>query len=215
MASEVIDMVPLKGKVITGDALYCQREYSRKVMEAEGDYLVIVKGNQPTLYEDIELAFAEPVLGEEYRFTEERGRHGDRQEVRRLWSTTALSEYLDWPGARQVCKIEREVERKGKVSHDLRYAITSLGEHVGPDRLLKHVRGHWGIENKLHYVRDVTLGEDASQVRRGSAPQVMAVFRNILLGILRLMGATNIAGTVREIGWKPGEALRILRLVPP
>ncbi len=215
VASELIDMVPLKGKVTTGDALYCQREYCRKVMEAEGDYLIIVKANQPALYEDIELVFALPVLGEEYKFTETWGCHGDRKEVRRLWATNALNEYLDWPGVQQVCKIEREVEQKGKVSRDLRYAITSLGEHVGPEALLEFVRGHWRIENRLHYVRDVTMGEDASQVRKGSAPQVMAILRNVVLGILRLMGTTNIAETMREIGWKPGEALRIVGLVPP
>lgn len=205
-------MVPLRGKVTTGDALYCQREYCREVIEAEGDYLLIVKANQRTLYEDIEFVFAEPVMGEEYRFAEERGRHGDRDEVRRLWSTNALSEYLDWPGVQQVCKIEREVEQKGKATRDLRYAITSLREQVGPEALLEYVRGHWRIENRLHYVRDVTMGEDASQVRKGSAPQVMAALRNVALGILRLMGATNIAETLRQIGWKPGEALRILGL---
>lgn len=206
-------MVPLGGKVTTGDALYCQRDYCRKVMEAGGAYLVIVKANQPTLYEDIGLAFDTPVFGEEYRFTEDVGHHGDRQEVRRLWSTGALRGYLDWPGAQQVMKIEREVEQKGKMTCDVRYAITSLGDHVGPEALLGYVRGHWRIENRLHWVRDVTMGEDASQVRKGSAPQVMAVLRNVVLGILRLMGVPNIAAAIREISWTSGQALRGLGLV--
>ena len=214
VAIDLVEMVPVEGNITTGDALYCQREYCKKVIEAGGDYLVIVKGNQPTLYEDIELAFARPVVGEEYKFTEDVGRHGDRREVRRLWATDALNEYLDWPGVRQVCKIEREVARKGKITRDLRYAITSLRDQVGAEALLKYVRGHWRIENRLHYVRDVTMGEDNSQVRKGSAPQVMAVLRNVVLGILRLMGVPNIAAAIRQISWTSGQALKVLGILP-
>ena len=97
-------------------------------------------------------------------------------------ATEALNEYLDWPGVRQVCQVRRRVEQKGSVSMETRYAITSLGREPGPGKLLEYVRGHWGIENRLHYVRDVTLGEDASQVRTGAAPQVMAALRNVVLG---------------------------------
>ena len=143
MATDLVDMVPLEGNIATGDALYCQREYCSKVLAAGGDYLVIVKGNQRTLYEDIKLAFALPVVGGEYRFAEDRGRHGDRKEVRRLWATTALNEYPDWPGVKQVCKIEREVDHKGKVTRDVRYAITPLGDE--PERLQKYIRGIGGL----------------------------------------------------------------------
>lgn len=212
-AYELIQMVELEGKVFTGDALYCQREFCQEVVNAGGDYLVIVKANQRTLYEDIETAFAYPVVGEQYHYAESEDIHGDRQELRRLWSTDALRDYLDWPGSEQVCKVEREVERKGKLTTDVRYAITSL--EVEAVRLLGYVRGHWKIENRLHYVRDVTLGEDGSQVRSGAAPEVMAILRNIVLGLLRRRGDNNIAAAIREIGWKPGEALRILGLISP
>lgn len=178
--------------------------------DAEGDYLVIVKANQQGLFSDIELLFKEPPEGEVFAFTEQRDRHGGRQDVRRLWGSAALRDYLDWPGAQQVCKIERVSERKGKLSREVRYAITSLGEEVGAQQLLRHVRGHWGIENRLHYVRDVTFGEDASQVRTGSAPEVMAALRNVVIGVLRQAGATNIAAALREVGWQPGAALRLL-----
>lgn len=206
-------MVELEGKVTTGDALYCHREFCRGVVEAEGDYLVIVKANQRTLYEDIQMAFARPVVGEQYLYTESEDCHGDRKEHRRLWATDALRTYLDWPGALQVCKIERQVIQKGKLTADVRYAITS--SRAGPDKLLSYVRGHWKIENRLHYVRDVTFGEDGSQVRCGSAPEVMAVLRNIVLGLLRRRGIRNVASAIREIGWKHGEALRVLGLMPP
>ena len=127
-------------------------------------------------------------------------------------ATRALNEYLDWPGVGQVCEVQRRVERKGDVTMETRYAITSLGPDTGPVKLLEYVRGHWGIENRLHYVRDATLGEDASQVRSGAAPQVMAALRNVVLGLLRSGGESNIAAAIRRIGWAPGQALAILGL---
>ena len=218
----------MAGNVITGDALYCQRDYCQQLLDAGGDYLVIVKKNQRELYDAIALAFAEPVWGAQYRQARRRGRHGGRWETRQLRATEALNEYLDWPGVRQlpgqVRQLDRvpslrlgrrRVEQKGSVSMETRYAITSLGRETGPGKLLEYVRGHWGIENRLHYVRDVTLGEDASQVRTGAAPQVMAALRNVVLGLLRSGGETNIAAAIRRIGWAPGQALAILGLANP
>lgn len=124
-------------------------------------------------------------------------------EVRRLWASTALNNYLKWPGLRQVLKIEREVEKKGQKESQVRYAITSLGTESRAKRLLSLVRGHWAIENQLFRVRDVTLGEDASQVRKGSAPEVMAALRNVVIGLLHCSGANNIAAAIRENGWQP------------
>ena len=209
------ELLPVAGNVITGDALYCQRDYCQQLLDAGGDDLVIVKKNQRELYDAIALAFAEPVWGAQYRQARRRGRHGDRWETRQLRATEALNEYLDWPGVRQVCQVRRRVEQKGSVSMETRYAITSLGRETGPGKLLEYVRGHWGIENRLHYVRDVTLGEDASQVRTGAAPQVMAALRNVVLGLLRSGGETNIAAAIRRIGWTPGQALAILGLANP
>lgn len=214
MAPKVLEALPLKGRLVTADALYCQRELCAQVRDAGGDYLVIVKANQLRLYEDIKLLFDEPPEGEVFREEEQRDRHGDRQEVRRLWASTALRGYLDWPGVQQVCKLERVVERKGKISGEVRYAITSLGDEVGPEQLLRHVRGHWGIENRLHYVRDVTFGEDGSQVRKGSAPEVMAALRNVVIGLLREANWTNIAAGLSHNGWRTGAALQLLGISP-
>lgn len=203
-------MLPLRGQLVTTDALHCQREFCQQVLDEGGDYLVIVKGNQKQLYEDIALLFDDPPPGEAFAKAEQRDRHGDRHEVRRLWASGALQGYLDWPGARQVGKVERETWRKGKQTREVRYTMTSLGLEIGPDQLLRHIRGHWGIENRLHYVRDVTFGEDASQVRTGSAPQVMSALRNVVIGILRQAGYTNIASALRQNGWQRGAALRLL-----
>jgi len=203
-------MLPLGGRLVSGDALYCQRELCRQILEGGGHYLLIVKANQPALYRDIELLFAEPPFGERFATAEQRGRHGDRREERRIWASDGLKGYLHWPGLEQVMKIERKAERKGKLECEVRYAITSQGRAVGPVQLLAQVRGHWSIENRLHYVRDVSFGEDGSQVRKGAAPQVMAALRNAVIAILRRQGWTNIAAGLRHYAWQPGEALRLL-----
>jgi predicted transposase YbfD/YdcC len=188
--------------VITGDALFTQRNLCRKIVKRKGHYLFIVKGNQPELQWAIQYLFEKPAKEFYFKAAEHWSRHGNRLEVRRLWASTALNNYLDWPGLRQVLKVEREVEKTGQKESQVRYAITSLGPETGARRLLNLVRGHWAIENKLFRVRDVTLGEDASQIRKGSAPEVMAALRNTVLALYRRSGATNIAAAIRENGWQ-------------
>jgi predicted transposase YbfD/YdcC len=124
--------------------------------------------------------------------------HG-RRERRTLKATTALNEYLDWPGVAQVGQVESEVVKDGKTTHETRYFITSVSRAVGnAGQLLRWVRGHWSIENRSHYVRDVTLGEDSSRIRKRSGPQVMAALRNATISFLRTMGATNVAEATRR-----------------
>lgn len=110
-----------------------------------------------------------------------------------------MNGYLDWPGVAQVGQIESVVERDGKVSQETRYFITSAPrERADAGTLLTWARGHWSIENRSHYVRDVTLGEDASRIRKGGGPEVMAALRNAAIGFFRATGATNIAETIRR-----------------
>ena len=124
--------------------------------------------------------------------------HG-RCERRTLKATTALNDYLDWPGVAQVGQVEGVVVKDGKTTTEVRTFLTSVPRsEAGAGQLLKWVRGHWSIENRSHYVRDVTMGEDASRVRKGSGPQVIAALRNATIGFLRLAGATNIAAAVRR-----------------
>jgi hypothetical protein len=136
--------------------------------------------------------------------TVEKG-HG-RRERRRLKATTALNDYLDWPGVAQVGQIDSEVVRDGKTSQEVRYFVTSVSRpRAGAAQLLDWSRGHWSIENRSHYVRDVSLGEDASRIRKGSGPQVMAALRNAAIGFLRTTGATNIAESLRRNAARVGE----------
>jgi hypothetical protein len=151
-------------------------------------------------------------------------RHG-RAEVRLLWTLADPvvlrgagghgTVGMPWPHLAQVGRVERRrtVFRRGQVHPmvEVTYAITSLP----PDRadartLLGHLRGHWGIENKIHYVRDVTFDEDRSQVRTGAAPQVMAATRNLVLALLRRARLTNIAAALRTYAGRPADAVALV-----
>jgi hypothetical protein len=123
-----------------------------------------------------------------------------------------LNGYLDWPGVAQVCRIESEVRRGGERTVEVSYAITSVPrDRAGAATLLDWLRGHWGIENRLHYVRDVTMGEDANRTRTGSGPQVLAALRNAVIGRLRLSGSTNIAASLRRNAARVREVLKTIR----
>ena len=132
-----------------------------------------------------------------------------------MWASTALNEYLDWPGLAQICCVERVRRHKGKEPVERAYAITSLSpERADAARLLELWRGHWGIENQVHWVRDEVFGEDRSRVRTGSAPQLLAAMRNLVMGMLRLTGARNLSAALRRYGWKTWETLTLIGLSP-
>jgi len=146
----------------------------------------------------------------------ETGKHGDRVETRRLWSSDALKGYSDWPHLAQVCRVERTVIRKGETSQDVAYAVTSLTPAAASPKSLSAIwRGHWGIENRLHWVRDVTFDEDRCQIRCGSAPQVTAAIRNLAISLLRCAGYTNIAAALRRNAAHPREALALIGISCP
>jgi len=138
-------------------------------------------------------------------------KHGGRVEQRRLWVSDILVGYSDWPYLAQVCRLERTVVRKGGTSRELAYAVTSLSpQEANPRQLLTLWRGHWGIENRVNWVRDVTLDEDRCQIRTGAAPQVMAALRNMTISLLRLAGKSNIAAALRRHAAHPSEALALV-----
>jgi predicted transposase YbfD/YdcC len=171
--------------------------------------LLQVKANQPTLYEGIELLFATP--GEKWKPVRRCTKHGGRREGRELVASTALNEWAEWPHLAQVARLMTRRTEHGVTQQETHYYITSLPpETADPGRLLELARGHWGIENRLHWVRDVTFDEDRSQVRSGAAPQAMAALRNIVIGLLRYLGATNIAAALRTHAGHPGRALALV-----
>lgn len=212
-APGLLARVPLMGRVVTGDALYCQRTRCQQIVAAGGAYLFTVKQNQPALHAAIALLFAEPPPGEQFATAVTMTRHGERWEERRLWASAALNTYIGWPGVQQVCKRESVVTRGGKATRAVWYAVTSLD--TSALALLTQWRGHWAIETRLHWVRDETFGEDRSAVRTGSAPRVWAGLRNAVIGVVRGAGWTNIAAALRLYGWRPDEALALLGLTSP
>ena len=158
-----------------------------------------------------------------------KARHG-RHEVRLLW---ALHDpfvnrhagehgraHAPWPGLRQVCRVERRrtVRRRGRITQqtEVTYAITSLSpQRANASTLLQYLRGHWSIENRLHYVRDVTFDEDRAQTRCGAAPHVLATCRNLALALLRHHGTTNVAAALRTYASRPqAAALLVLSSSP-
>lgn len=140
-----------------------------------------------------------------------RGKGHGRVEVRRICTTTRLTGYLDWPGAKQVCLLERVRRTKGNQTTETVCAITSLEPtRASAERLLAIARGHWGIENRLHWVRDESLGEDRCRVRSGEAPEILAAMRNAVLWLMRSHGLTAIASALRRHSAMPLEALQLV-----
>ena len=135
-----------------------------------------------------------------------RGKGHGRVEVRTLTSTTWLNTYAGWPRVGQVFRVERERRVKGAATTEVVYGITSLTrDRAGAARLLELVRSHWGIENGLHHVRDVTFREDACRVRSGNAPQVLASLRNVAIHLLNRVEAPSRAAATRRAAAKPGK----------
>jgi predicted transposase YbfD/YdcC len=206
-APALLEQIDLTGAVVTGDAMHAQRQLSTQVVEAGGDYFWWVKENQPTLLADLELLFAEEYVsagwsGLEVDFTTaqtvDKG-HG-RIEVRELTASSLLQDYLDWPYLAQAMRVSRTRITKLKTEHEVSYAISSLPAHVADtSRLLEISRAHWRIENGLHYRRDVTLQEDASQVRLGHAPEVLAALNNLVCGLCARAKVTNLAAFQRFV----------------
>jgi len=140
--------------------------------------------------------------------------HGDRVETRTLEATTMLNGYLDWPGVAQVCRVRAEVKRGGEVRSEVSYAITSVPRgRADAAALLGWHRGHRGIENRLHWVRDVTMGEDANRTWSGSGPQVLAAIRNAAINRMRISGSTNMAASLRRNAARVRELLKVMRIL--
>jgi predicted transposase YbfD/YdcC len=207
----LLDALVLDGRVVTADALHTHRDVAQAVISRGGDYLLPVKENQPALRSDIALVFAHREgLADTISAAQTTDCHGGRIETRRLSASTALAAYLTWPGHAQVLELRRAVtdKRTGKTRQEVVYGITSLDpERATPAQLLRLWREHWHVENRLHWVRDVTFDEDRSQVRAGHAPQVMAALRNVAISALRLCGAENIAAACRRYAARPALAL--------
>ena len=213
-AHELLAELILNRRVITMDALLTQRKLAEAILARGGHYVMIAKDNQPELRKWIKALFDEPLwLREAPPVAESLDLGHGRIEKRKLQVSSALSDHELWPGLEQVFAIERQVthQKSGKRSQEVVYGCTSLTkERASAEVLLKLVRGHWTIENRSHWVRDVTFDEDRSQVRQGNIPQVMAALRNMVIGLLRKAGESNIAAACRKYAAQPQAALALI-----
>ncbi|HET8630137.1 MAG TPA: ISAs1 family transposase [Thermomicrobiales bacterium] len=210
----------LAGVVVTMDALLAQQGLAAQIRRQRGHYLLVVKRNQPALYAAIEELFTvppPPLPGDRLATatTVDKG-HG-RLETRALTRSAALNDALDWPDVGQVLRraTRAVLLPTGRVRQEVRYAVTSLrpGEAT-PAQLEALWRGHWTIENRVHYVRDVTMGEGAGQQRAGNAPQALAALRNGVLNALRGRGWASVADAIRHYGAYAPRALELLGALP-
>lgn len=214
IVSQFLTPLWVSGRIISADALHTQHAFCRCVRRWNSHYVLIAKNNQACLRQDLELFFSEPPPDcRDWRTdrTVDKG-HG-RLEIREIVVSTELNEFLAdrWSGVAQVFRLTRTVTEDGHTSTEVVYGITSLSpKQADAARLLELVREHWAIENRLHYRRDVTLREDACQVRKGEAPRVLAVLNSFLLALLDWQGVTNVPHQMRIFDARPLLAVRLL-----
>ncbi|HYE72785.1 MAG TPA: ISAs1 family transposase [Blastocatellia bacterium] len=212
---ELLADVMLHGYVVTGDALVTHKEAAAQITAQGGDYLLVVKDNQPTLRAEIELVFHTTTLQENIETATTTSTHGGRIERRTLQTSDALKSWDGWAGLEQVLRLQRTVTEKktGQTRQEIAHAICSVSRaRATAAELLALWRGQWTIENRLHWVRDVTFDEDRSQVRTQRIPQVMAALRNTAIALLRLQGEANIAAACRRYAARPALAFAAIRL---
>ncbi len=202
----LLDGIDIAGAVVTADAMHTQREHAEYLTSRGAHYLLTVKANQPTLHRQLRTLPWRDIPAAD--LTRDKG-HG-RVESRTV-KITAVSTGIVFPHARGAVQVTRRRRslRSGRWHTETVYAITDLDQlQIHPVEIADILRGHWHIENKLHWVRDVTFGEDLSQIRTRHGPAVMATLRNLAISVHRRHGATNIAAATRRVSRHPGRVLR-------
>lgn len=200
MAAPTLDALDIQGKDITADALLTQRALAIYLVEKrDAHYHFTVKGNQATLLEDVRRHFKDR---QEPDFEETDCDHG-RIETRRIWTTTELNTYLDFPHVQQVYAVEREVVKKktGEFSSDIAYCITSRpSEEADAQRLLRINRGHWSIES-VHNIIDWNFNEDRSCIRKGHGPENMTRLRRFAISLIKSKNVKSVAQKMRQLSF--------------
>jgi predicted transposase YbfD/YdcC len=204
----------VKGRILTADAGIGYKGWCALVHIFGGYYQIVIKNNHPAVRRDL-IAFFEndKIDRSEFQYHKETNKGHGRQEVREIWTSTQMNEHFkdEWAGIAQVFMIKRTVIEKGEERVEIVYGMTSLPrKKADAKRLLDLNRKHWSIENRLHYRRDVTLGEDASQVRVKGAPEVLAALNGGILAIMDFLGVKNVAKQMRYYCAYPEKALQLL-----
>jgi predicted transposase YbfD/YdcC len=207
-AAPLLSRIPLHDTVVLADALHCQRDLAAYIAGRGGFYLLCLKANQGGMFDTVD-AFDWAQAG--INATDDTQGHG-RAELRTVTTISLGGAFtLDFPEAAQVIRVERVRREAGRESIEVVYYLTNLSfDHATAAQLAEWIRSEWHIENRLHWVRDVTFDEDRSQIRTGDGPRIMATLRNLVISLLRLAGETNIAAGLRRCSNRPEHLRKVL-----
>ena len=214
IAVPLLDAIDITGKTITGDALLTQRDFAKYLVEErKAHYHFTAKGNQKTLLEDIAFLF-ENINRQPDFVTVDPPDHG-RIETRRIWTSTKLNDYLDFPYVGQVFKIERITYSKktGKETKVTAVGVTSKSpDQASAEDVLKDNRGHWCIENSCHYIIDWIYDEDRCRIAKGYGPENMTRLRRFAVGLFKSKGIKNVSQKVRQLAMTPRAVLDYMKM---
>ena len=210
---KLLEMLTLKGAIVTADALNCQRAIAGQIVEQEGDYALALKGNQGTLYDDVRLLLDDPESKASTAAPVVEGDHG-RVETRTATVSTEigwLQKEHQWPGLAAIGKVERIRETPEKTSTETAYYLLSTA--LSPERFNEVVRQHWGVENRLHWRLDVVMNEDQDRTRMGNGPHNLAVLRHMALNAMQKEGSKgSTRGKFKRAGWDDAYLIRLLEM---
>jgi predicted transposase YbfD/YdcC len=197
IVKSLIKELDLEGVVFTLDALHCQKDTVKTIIESKNDYIIGVKGNQKRLSTLIKENIEKKEALSVYKLSEmNRGRLETR--VAKVYNNIEnISE--EWIGLKTIIKIERIVKRNNVEANETAYYISSLPSEIGAQEFNRAIRSHWLIENSLHYTKDKTFKEDELKIKKGYAPQNLSTIRNIVINIFRSNGYTNMARAIRLV----------------
>jgi predicted transposase YbfD/YdcC len=221
VAPQVLQQVNLSGAIVLGDAMHTQRATSELILQANGNYIWIVKGNQAHTEWAIQKLFMHEVcnvqqgapLSKDIQVASQVNKGHGRREKRTIWVSSQLNDYLDWPGLKQVFRLERltwHEKHQGSTREVVHGMTNMLPQQASPKKLLRLVRQYWKIENSLHYRRDVTLHEDVTHLTVGHSGHIMAILNNIVIGLCLGHGYDNLAKARRLFCAKPAVALKLI-----
>lgn len=211
---QLLDLLDIKGGIITIDAMGCQKKIAEKIIEKEGEYILALKANQSNLLKDVEKKFKENSCSKELKVSMTIDNKHGRNEIRKILvneSIDDLRENHDWVGLKSIIAVYSKTRRKDKISSEIRYYISSLS-NVVPEKLLNKIRDHWAIENSLHWILDMSYEDDQCRIRKGNAAKNMAILRHISLNILQKEKKKyeSIKGLRKFAGWHEPKLKQIL-----
>ncbi|WP_341763535.1 ISAs1 family transposase [Candidatus Tisiphia endosymbiont of Beris chalybata] len=216
---KLLGILDIKGAIVTIDAMGCQREIAQAIIDKEADYILSLKGNQGNLHQDIKLVFADKELLNELSVdinqTTDGSEHGRIEEriYRAVTMPQELQEQHNWPELKTIIEVISKREIKGVLSEETRYYISSLEQEAV--KIGMAIRSHWAIENSVHWILDVSFRDDDSRIRKGNAPQNIAIIKHMALNVLQKakQKRDSIKQLRKAAGWDNNQLLTILQYI--